>query len=269
MACGSRPILGFMWQIYPIRQVALSEVVDFLWLSELYVQPHASELILPTGTVDLVIDLASAKTCRSVLSGVQSRPVRLDTSGPLSLLGARFKPGGALALAGIPAGELHNSAVCPETVWGCKAERLNDQLQTMKPPLRRFQALENFLAEQLLEKRPNDAVRYAIKEIHESPRVISVAHLARQGGMSAVRLSNLFRDAVGLTPKSYSKIVRFRRVIASIGPATGVDWTSIALDCGYCDQAHFNHDFREFTGMAPSDYLLHRTKHPNHVRTNQ
>lgn len=32
----------------------------------------------------------------------------------------------------------------------------------------------------------------------------------------------------------------------------------IALSCGYFDQAHFNHDFRAFAGLSPSDYLRHR-----------
>lgn len=258
-----------MWQIYPIETAPLADFVDFLWLSDLYIQPHPTELVLPTGSVDVVIDLAAAGECRSVVCGIQSRAVRLDTSEPLSLIGARFKPGAALALLGMPAGELHNHAVSPETVWGQEAARLSDQLHVMKNPLRRFQALEGFLADQLLGKsRPSDAVQYAIKTIHRSRRPVSVRQLTQQGGMSAARFSTLFRDEVGLTPKSYSKLVRFLRAIASIGSATAVDWTTIALDCDYCDQAHFNHDFREFSGMAPSDYLLHRTKHPNHVRAN-
>jgi AraC-like DNA-binding protein len=30
----------------------------------------------------------------------------------------------------------------------------------------------------------------------------------------------------------------------------------LAEDFGYTDQAHLHHDFREFCGLTPADYLL-------------
>jgi AraC-like DNA-binding protein len=216
--------------------------------------------------VDVVVDLAQVESPRSVVSGVQSRAVELDTSRPLSLIGARFKPGGACALLGTPAGELHDCRVSLETVWGYRAEQLREQLNLEKQPLRRFRILEDFLAERLYGKPPvSDVVRHSVEAIHAAAETVSVQALALGGAMSAVRFSTLFRDQVGVTPKSYAKIVRLQRAVAAIGRTSDVDWGSIALGCGYFDQAHFNHDFRNFCGMAPSQYLADRTGHPNHV----
>jgi AraC-like DNA-binding protein len=255
-----------MWRTYQIARVPLAGYVDFLWLSESYRQPHAAELILPTATVDMIVDLARVESPRSVVSGVHSRAVELDTAGPLSLIGARFKPGGASALLGIPAGELHNCMVSLETVWGDRGEQLREQLHFATLPMRRFQILEEFLAECLRGQTPlSDVVRHSVKAIHAAGEPVSVQRLSLDGGMNAVRFSTLFRDQVGLTPKSYAKIVRLRRAIAAIGRTTCVDWASMALGCGYFDQAHFNHDFRDFCGMSPSKYLTCRTGHPNHV----
>jgi AraC-like DNA-binding protein len=48
-----------------------------------------------------------------------------------------------------------------------------------------------------------------------------------------------------------------------------VDWVDISLSCGYFDQSHFNHDFREFSGLSPTQYLELRTEHLSHVLVRQ
>ena len=42
-------------------------------------------------------------------------------------------------------------------------------------------------------------------------------------------------------------------VLALKGPD---DWAMIAEDFGYHDQAHLSHDFQEFCGSSPNEYLL-------------
>jgi methylphosphotriester-DNA--protein-cysteine methyltransferase len=59
---------------------------------------------------------------------------------------------------------------------------------------------------------------------------------------------------VGLTPKRFARVRRFGRVLQSIELGRPVAWSQVAASCGYFDQAHLIHDFREFSGMNPTLY---------------
>jgi AraC-like DNA-binding protein len=78
----------------------------------------------------------------------------------------------------------------------------------------------------------------------------------------------VFRHEIGLSPKEFCAIQRFRRVLAVIDRAARMDWTDIAASCGYFDQAHFNHDFRRFTGVSPTAYVRNRTSQ-THIRISE
>ena len=84
-------------------------------------------------------------------------------------------------------------------------------------------------------------------------------------GLSQRRFIELFRDQIGLTPKAFCRVRRFQRVLESVHRKPAVDWAQVALDGGYYDQAHFIHDFQNFSGMTPAMYLARATEHLNHV----
>jgi len=48
-----------------------------------------------------------------------------------------------------------------------------------------------------------------------------------------------------------------------------IDWAEVAACAGYFDQAHFGHEFREFTGLTPTRYIEVRRRflreHPGHA----
>ena len=77
--------------------------------------------------------------------------------------------------------------------------------------------------------------------------------------MSRQHLAARFRAKVGLTPKMYARICRFRRATGALAQAQpharATDWARLAQDCGYFDQSHLIHDFQEFSGSAPENFL--------------
>jgi AraC-like DNA-binding protein len=253
--------------IHVIRRRPLSDFVDFLWLAQGYVQPHAAERILPAGRMDLVISLDATTGWRALGSGARSGSIVLPTARPLTLIGVGFKPGGGFPFFPCPAGELQDASVALDTLWGPTAHSLRERLLEATTPRNRFVILEEHLLRSLRngpERHP--AVRYALNAFQTAPSAVTVADVVARTGLSPRKLIEVFRNQVGLTPKMFSRMCRFRHVIGSIRAGAQIDWADTALQCGYFDQPHFIHDFREFAGVSPAAYLRNRTANPNHVR---
>jgi AraC-like DNA-binding protein len=130
----------------------------------------------------------------------------------------------------------------------------------------RFQILERALLSELARGfDQQQAVRFALRQFMEDPHAATVAGVTDRVGLSPKRFIQAFRDQTGFTPKVFCRIRRFQQVLDRIAGVKTVEWASVALDCGYFDQAHFIHDFRAFSGINPSTYLAYQTPHRNHV----
>jgi AraC-like DNA-binding protein len=71
--------------------------------------------------------------------------------------------------------------------------------------------------------------------------------------LSERQLERLLDEHAGLSPKTFARIVRFRRaVVAARG---GMPLASAAAASGYADQSHFTRDVRDLTGHAPRALL--------------
>lgn len=249
----------------------LSEFVGVFWYWRGHAVPYSKERILPLGTVELVINLGSGRTAEAGISGPQSRSLIIERTAQDELLGIHFNLGGAFPFLGFPCGDLHNLDLTLADLWGeRKVRELLSLLQTAATAEMKFQVLEKWLllaATRPLEHHP--AVSFAVKEFQRDPGLRTSAEMAARVGLSQRRFIQIFRDEVGLTPKLFCRVQRFQAVIKTIGRRETVDWLDLALSRGYFDQAHFIHDFREFSGLTPSEYLGLRTEHLRHVLVRQ
>jgi AraC-like DNA-binding protein len=242
----------------------LTQFVELIWLYQRDSMPHPRELALPTGTVELVFEMQQG-TVAPVICGPHSLPFVIETAKPALLLGIHFKPGGAFPFLGLPAGELQNVHVSLETIWGGMAAIVQDELMEAKTPRDKFRVLEKALLAQAGQRlRQHPAVKFALDKFRSRTEA-QISEVVDETGLSPRRFIQLFRDEVGLTPKLYRRIHRFQQVLDLVHGSQHVEWSRVALDCGYYDQAHCIHDFREFSGLNPTTYLRMRGEHLNHV----
>jgi AraC-like DNA-binding protein len=269
-----------MLSLTHVPRPPLSQFVHLLWLYEGYTQPHAKERVLPTGEMQMVINLGEDKSCiydradtgrcqtfnGSLLSGAHSEYLVIGTAMQASVIGVAFKAGGAFPFLRLPAGELRDTTVSLDTLWGAAAIDLRDRLLEAPTHRDRFEILERALLAEL--NRGFDrhaAVGFALRRFMTEPQVSTVAGVTDQIGLSPKRFIQVFRDETGFTPKVFCRIRRFQQALGLMDARKSVEWANVALDCGYFDQAHFIHDFRAFSGINPTAYLARRTPHRNHV----
>jgi AraC-like DNA-binding protein len=248
-----------------VPPVPLSEFVDLFWLSDMYSPPHPQERLMPSGMMNLVVTWDANGTFWSGVSGVHTKAMLLDTSVPFTVFGISFKPGGAFPFLPMPAGELQDLHVPLEAVWGARANDVCESLLEACTPVRKFQIVERTLLAIARGKFDRHrAVRYAIRALGDALRPRPIAQIVDDVGMSQRRFIEIFRDEVGVTPKAFARLRRFQHVLGAVEHRTEVDWAGVAVSCGYFDQAHFIHDFRDFSGVSPSMYLKCRASR-NHV----
>ena len=117
--------------------------------------------------------------------------------------------------------------------------------------------------------RPLDlhpAVTFALQAFAHQPHDARISAVTGMSNLTPKRFIKKFKSTVGVTPKRYCRLLRFQQALAEAEHGNQVDWTRIAMDCGYFDQAHFIHDFRSFAGITPTGYQAGQTQFRNHVK---
>ena len=246
----------------------LSKFVDSFWLYEGYEPEQNTERILPTGTLELVINLRQnelrfydaerPENCShlsgAVVSGASGRG--FAPAAEAFIIGVHFKPGGAFPFLGLPAGDLADTHVDLETLWGPSAGRLRERLCEARTSVERFQLLQEALSSRLCHGvEQHYAVSAALEMFGKNQAGPRVREAAKYLGLSQRRLIQVFKAEVGMTPKLFSRIQRFQQTRTFIQHNRSINWADLAVDLGYFDQSHFIREFLEFSGLSPNDYI--------------
>jgi AraC-like DNA-binding protein len=258
----------------------LDAFVDYLWsLSD--APAHAKELIMPSGTLELVINLAedeirvygtidSAVAHRfagSVVSGAFDRPFIVDTQEHASVVGVHFKQGGAAAFLSTPAHQLASTHVALADVWTSgEVRQLRERLCAAGTNAARFELLATALVGRM--RIPAGRQRFVSTALEQMrPALTSVRDVVSELGVSHRHFIAVFGQEVGLTPKMYLRVQRFQRVLALTARMPSPHWPRLAQLCGYFDQAHLIRDFHAFAGLTPTQYVRQRSAQvkDNHI----
>jgi len=233
---------------------------------------YGHECILPTGHVDVLFSLADEQYLLDAdrpgrrerfstvwVSGLQQRPLLAQSAGFSHLVGLRLTPTGAWRFFGQPLHELTGRVLDLDLILGSSLLELREQLALLPDPERRLRRLLEF-AQRRLARGPavHPCVSLAARIIDHSAGRCTIAWIVSETGVSQKHLVRKFAEQVGLSPKRFARLRKFRHAVQTLQSAGEPGLAGLAVDCGYFDQAHFNHDFRAFAGATPSEFLRQR-----------
>ena len=237
----------------------------------------ALERVLPGGRVHLMVNLLEdefrtyhgadcvcvERTRGAVLAGPHSQSTVIDTREQRSLATVDFKLGGAAAFFKTPISEARDLLVGLGDIWGRDGRVLRERLLEARTADARFDILEAVLLDHLVRSRgPDPAIPFAASELARGVRVSEIGSLL---GLLPKTFVRRFQAQTGLTPKRFARVRRLQRVVKFVSGCGEVDWSAVAAEHGFADQAHFIHDFRDLTGITPTAYRPRSTEEHNHV----
>lgn len=244
----------------------LWEFVEYLWLLS-DTPAHGRERILPTGTLELVINLRGDQIriyddggVRNlpgvVVSGAFAQPFVIDTAAHAFVMGAHFRPGGAFPFLCVGPSELADGHA--DALGGRRTEELRERLRAAPSHGDRFRILERSLLPYVVDARHAKSRPLVVHAVDRFVRGnASVRSVVAELGISHRHFASVFRDVVGMTPKVFARIQRFQRTLAAVDQRP--DWAGLAVTCGYYDQAHLIHEFSAFAGCTPCELLRGRS----------
>ena len=203
------------------------------------------------------VSAPSGPTFLSGVSGQTTHFHRYQIEENFGIFGAYIYPFAIPALFSVSAVELSDQMVDFPALCGREGAILQERILEASDTAARVRILTGFLESRL--RRETSPILFAIREVIHSEGQVDVAALSDQCFRSKRQFERDFKTHAGFSPKLFARISRFQGAIALFGQA-GISLTQIAYACGYYDQSHFIHDFKEFSGHHPREYFQGRAE---------
>jgi len=255
------PLQPHQWYVEVSPPPSLAHLVASLWEMRIPTGAERRVRILPNACVDIIVYASDtshgegtagivAPPHRSFVVGSTLRSFIVRSVGWGHIVGASLLPAGVQPLLGVPARLIGERIALLDDIIGSSAVEMEDRiLSTGDRALSR-------MGDALVCLRASREVHPVIARAVQSVRVAGgqkrMDALADETNLSTRQLQRVFLEHVGLSPKTYSRLVRFDRAVRGIAARGTSPWSQFALALGYSDQAHLIHEFKEFAGVTPA-----------------
>lgn len=206
---------------------------------------------LPFPCVNLVFEAG-----RSGVFGVGTGRFTRSLIGEGKVFGVKFRPGAFYPFLKQPVCVLSDNCMSLEAVFGIEGDLLTHQILAHDEDDDMVEAVECFLRGYLPESDPEIAeINAVIDYIIDTPSLTKVDQLVTIFGFSKRTLQRLFNQYVGVSPKWVINRYRLHDAVNRLDQGQAIDFSRLAQDLGYFDQAHFIKDFKRMVSKTPAEYV--------------
>lgn len=261
------------WRLKP--DARLAPWVHCYWYVE--PDPHTSsekkeavdrhQLLIPDGYSEIVFCLeggftrwrvdAPEKTAEmraSYIIGGRSHSVLTHTPGGLRLAGVKMDPRALRALLRTPLTEFRDATVACADVACPALMELEDEIANLTSVDRLAGVFDRFFLRKLEEEvADEESISRLLERIHATQGAQSIMAWANDHAVDPRTLERRFVARMGMAPKQYARIVRFKKSYSRLGAQRSGE-RRVYLE-SYYDESHFNREFRHFLGTSPVKWL--------------
>jgi AraC-like DNA-binding protein len=238
-----------------LPDAALAAYVDAFWTVTGEGREAEPGKILPDGCIDLIVNLGDnckanahgfvMRPDKTYLVGTMTRYAEIETTAATHLVGVRFKP----------------AAISAFYQFGALQEVTNQVVEVDRPCSFDLQQIVQqptcYLNQYLLSRLspPNHPLIAIANDIQQHGGQTAVRLLAQKHHMTICQLERGFWQHVGISPKAFSNLVRYRVALKLIQTKSQRrSLLDIVAECGYYDHAHLTNAIRQYTGQPPSGF---------------
>ncbi|UYQ94926.1 AraC family transcriptional regulator [Chitinophaga horti] len=222
---------------------------------------------VPLGTAELIIHMEEqpshilnlhgegwGKSYNAFFTGLFDYTDLWKASPGSTLFGVRMRPEALELFFDIPVSILYNQVTDADAVLPVKQKRWLQRFFEKRDVATLIVRMESFFLGRLHAMTPDhNAVAEGCRLIRKSQEPLSVEALSEQLCISRRQLERNFKQSIGISPKNYQQIIRFRRLYQYIRSAGGkpIKWAGLSYPLGYSDQAHMVRDCKKFSSLTP------------------
>jgi AraC-like DNA-binding protein len=233
---------------------ALKPLIEFFYEISWNMPAGEKQLLesLPAPSVHLIFMNGEAE-----ISGPIKRRFSYLMENQGYLFGAKFWPGSFRMICDEHPSKLTDKRVPAELILGDSILPIADAFFCSIQAVKRLSIVQNYL--RYLYK-PNEeqipVIKKVFADIERHKSIFTVAELAALQKITVRSLQRLFKEYVGVTPKWAIQLFRLREAAQQMESQNHIDFSQLAFELGYSDQAHFSKDFKRITGKTPKSYVL-------------
>jgi AraC-like DNA-binding protein len=194
-------------------------------------RPHR---VVPDGCIDLVFARRRPTAdYQAFVVGTMTRPIIEGLTSHADYFAVRFAPGGFRHFFDAPPGELTDRIIPLDNLSAPSA--LAEQIANCDDIRVRVSILESELNRRFRREVEDSALTRILETIAACRGDVTMEQLGRIASWSPRHLRRMFRDCVGIGPKTFCRIARFLSALRVLRRSPRSNLLNVALDAGYYD----------------------------------